>query len=205
MKHGAGGPKHSEEVSANQLLLRALAGQSPGAITPASSESLRTQRRHQPRNWPILSWLTAAVMEAGERRRRRKRRRKRERENREQHLRKSEKLLQDLDTAEMFYPGGRGAMAKGAAVDRSRDVSRTKYSRERPGDPPGRTELGLSPSFLPGTYAAHGKAKLGCTSWFSPSRSDFFCAAFRVPAGLPSPPNQCLMLPREKGTLLMPE
>ncbi|XP_062446539.1 uncharacterized protein LOC134148452 isoform X14 [Rhea pennata] len=101
MKHGAGGPKHSEEVSANQLLLRALAGQSPGAITPASSESLRTQRRHQPRNWPILSWLTAAVMEAGERRRRRKRRRKRERENREQHLRKSEKLLQDLDTAEM--------------------------------------------------------------------------------------------------------
>ncbi|XP_062446524.1 uncharacterized protein LOC134148452 isoform X1 [Rhea pennata] len=124
MKHGAGGPKHSEEVSANQLLLRALAGQSPGAITPASSESLRTQRRHQPRNWPILSWLTAAVMEAGERRRRRKRRRKRERENREQHLRKSEKLLQDLDTAEMFYPGGRGAMAKGAAVDRSRDVSR---------------------------------------------------------------------------------
>ncbi|XP_062446545.1 uncharacterized protein LOC134148452 isoform X20 [Rhea pennata] len=104
MKHGAGGPKHSEEVSANQLLLRALAGQSPGAITPASSESLRTQRRHQPRNWPILSWLTAAVMEAGERRRRRKRRRKRERENREQHLRKSEKLLQDLDTAEMDRP-----------------------------------------------------------------------------------------------------
>ncbi|XP_062446543.1 uncharacterized protein LOC134148452 isoform X18 [Rhea pennata] len=131
MKHGAGGPKHSEEVSANQLLLRALAGQSPGAITPASSESLRTQRRHQPRNWPILSWLTAAVMEAGERRRRRKRRRKRERENREQHLRKSEKLLQDLDTAEMFYPGGRGAMAKGAAVDRSRDVSSTSRATQQ--------------------------------------------------------------------------
>ncbi|XP_062446536.1 uncharacterized protein LOC134148452 isoform X12 [Rhea pennata] len=47
MKHGAGGPKHSEEVSANQLLLRALAGQSPGAITPASSESLSRREEEE--------------------------------------------------------------------------------------------------------------------------------------------------------------
>ncbi|XP_062446544.1 uncharacterized protein LOC134148452 isoform X19 [Rhea pennata] len=125
MKHGAGGPKHSEEVSANQLLLRALAGQSPGAITPASSESLSRREEEEEEE----------EEKEGERKPRATPKEEREVAAGSGHCRDGWTLpvgqILGRRTQPTFYPGGRGAMAKGAAVDRSRDVSSTSRATQQ--------------------------------------------------------------------------